>query len=209
MRPDSLEGAVAYDLASGRRPLVVIANAGSTAAGAIDPFQEVSEICRRHRIWLHVDGAYGAFATITDRGKRALSGIELADSITLDPHKWLYQPIEVGALLVRDGQALRRGFEIVPDFLKEVVAGEEEVNFSDRSLQLTRGCRALKLWISIRYFGIPAFRAAVDRCLDLALHAQARIEASSELELLSPASLGIVTFRRHPEGVDDETVWSG
>jgi aromatic-L-amino-acid/L-tryptophan decarboxylase len=205
MRPDSLEGAVAYDTASGRRPLVVIANAGATATGAIDPFHELAEICRREGIWLHVDGAYGAFAAITTRGKEALEGIELADSITLDPHKWLYQPVEVGALLVRDGDSLRRGFEIAPDFLQDVVAADEEVNFSDRGLQLTRACRALKLWISIRYFGLHAFRAAVDRCLDLALHAQARIEVSSELELMSPASLGVVTFRRRPAGIDDET----
>ena len=201
-RPDSLEGAIAYDRAGGRRPLIVIANAGATATGAIDQFRELSEICRREGVWLHVDGAYGAFAAITERGQKALAGIELADSITLDPHKWLYQPVEVGALLVRDGGALRRGFEISPDFLKDAEAVDEEVNFSDRGLQLTRGCRALKLWTSIRYFGMPAFRAAVDRCLDLALHAQARIEASPELELMSPASLGVVTFRRHPVGVD-------
>ena len=183
---------------------MVIANGGTTAAGAIDPFRELSEICRSDGIWLHVDGAYGAFASITDRGREALAGMELADSITLDPHKWLYQPIEVGALLVRDGSFLRRGFEISPDFLKDVEAVDQEVNFSDLGVQLTRSCRALKVWMSLRYFGLPAFRAAVDRCLDLALHAERRIAASSELELMSPASLGIVTFRRHPAGVDDE-----
>ena len=156
----------------------MIANAGATTTGAIDPFRELAEICRREGVWLHVDGAYGAFAAITERGREALAGIELADSITLDPHKWLYQPIEVGALLVRDGEALRRGFEISPDFLEEIEAVDDEVNFSDRGLQLTRACRALKLWISIRYFGLHAFRAAVDRCLDLAQHAQARIESA-------------------------------
>jgi hypothetical protein len=130
--------------------------------------------------------------------------MELADSITLDPHKWLYQPIELGALLVRDGAALRRGFEISPAYLKDVEAVDREVNFSDLGLQLTRTCRALKLWISLRYFGVAAFRQAIDRCLDLALHAQSQIEATPELELMSPASLGVVTFRRHPAGVDDE-----
>ena len=135
-----------------------------------------------------------------------LAGIELADSITLDPHKWLYQPIEVGALLVRDGRALRQGFEISPDFLKDVEAVDREVNFSDLGVQLTRSCRALKLWMSLRFFGLPAFRQAIDRCLDLALHAQSRIEAHPQLELMSPASLGIVTFRRRPAGEDDERV---
>ena len=130
--------------------------------------------------------------------------MELADSITLDPHKWLYQPIEVGALLVRDGDRLRRAFEISPNYLKDIEAVDREVNFSDLGVQLTRSCRALKLWISLRYFGVAAFRQAIDRCLDLALHAQRRVERSPELELMSPASLGVVAFRRHPAGVDDE-----
>ena len=100
-----------------RRPLVVVANAGTTATGVVDPLRELAELCVDHGLWLHVDGAYGAFACLTERGREALAGIELADSITLDPHKWLYQPIEVGAFLVRDGAVLRRGFEIYPDYL--------------------------------------------------------------------------------------------
>ena len=107
MRPDALRGAIAADRVDGRRPLMVVANAGSTAAGAVDPLEELSEICRGEAIWLHVDGAYGAFACLSERGREVLAGMELADSITLDPHKWLYQPIELGALLVRDGSALR------------------------------------------------------------------------------------------------------
>jgi aromatic-L-amino-acid/L-tryptophan decarboxylase len=204
IRSDALRAAIVADQASGRRPLVVIANAGTTAVGAIDDFPELAAVCRQHDVWLHVDGAYGAFACLSERGRRALAGIELADSITLDPHKWLYQPIELGALLVREGATLRRGFEINPDFLADVEAADHEVNFSDLGLQLTRSCRALKLWISLRYFGVGAFRAAIDRCLDLATHAEGEIRASSELELMSPASLGVVTFRRHPAGIEDE-----
>jgi len=204
MRPDALQVAIAADRAGGQLPFMVVANAGATAAGAVDPLTELAEICGREGIWLHVDGAYGAFACLSERGREALAGMELADSITLDPHKWLYQPIELGALLVRDGAALRRGFEISPAYLKDVEAVDREVNFSDLGLQLTRTCRALKLWISLRYFGVGAFRQAIDRCLDLALHAQSQIEATPELELMSPASLGVVTFRRHPAGVDDE-----
>ncbi len=206
MRPDALRAAISADLEAGLTPLVVVANAGTTAVGAIDPLAELSRICREHGIWMHVDGAYGAFACLTDRGREALAGLELADSITLDPHKWLYQPIEAGALLVRDGAKLRRGFEISLDFLEDAQAGEDEVNLSDRGLQLTRSCRAIKLWISLRYFGVAAFRTAIDRCIDLALHAQRAIEAAPELELMTPASLGIVTFRRRPDSVDDEAV---
>ncbi len=206
MRPDGLEGAIGADLTAGRRPLLVVANAGSTAVGAIDPFTELSRICREHDAWLHVDGAYGAFGCLTERGRAALAGMELADSITLDPHKWLYQPVEVGALLVRDGDRLRRSFEIHPSYLKGTEAVDREVNFSDLGVQLTRSCRALKLWISLRYFGVDAFRRAIDRCIDLALHAQRRVEHSLELELMSPASLGVVALRRHPAGVDDERI---
>jgi aromatic-L-amino-acid decarboxylase len=206
LRTDALRSALATDEAAGRRPLVVIANAGTTGTGAVDPLEELAEICRKARIWLHVDGAYGAFACLTERGRHALAGLELADSITLDPHKWLYQPVELGALLVRDGNALHRGFQIGADYLEGVAASEREVNFSDLGLQLTRSARALKLWMSLRYFGVGAFRAAIEQCFDLAEHAQRRIEAEPELELLSSASLGILTFRRRPPHVDDEPV---
>jgi glutamate/tyrosine decarboxylase-like PLP-dependent enzyme len=206
LRPEALRSAIAADRADGSTPLIVVANAGTTATGAIDPFADISQICREHGVWLHVDGAYGAFACLSDRGRGALAGMELADSITLDPHKWLYQPVEVGSLLVREGGLLRRGFEISPPYLSDVDVAQQEVNFSDRGLQLTRTCRAIKLWISIRYFGVAAFRAAIDSCLDLTHHAEQHITASSDLELMTPASLGVVTFRRHPPGVDDEAV---
>jgi hypothetical protein len=130
--------------------------------------------------------------------------MELADSVTLDPHKWLYQPFECGCLLVRRGHYLREAFEITPDYLKDTEVLAREVNFADRGVQLSRMCRALKLWVSLKYFGVAAFRTAVDRSLDLAREAQARIEDSGELELLVPAALGVVCFRRRFEGVDDE-----
>ncbi|MDX6520030.1 MAG: hypothetical protein QOF08_635 [Gaiellales bacterium] len=204
MRPEALRAAMLADRAAGLRPLVVVANAGTTATGAVDPFAQLSALCREQGVWLHVDGAYGAFACLSERGRTALAGMELADSITLDPHKWLYQPVEVGALLVRDGALLRRAFEVSHDYLKDIEAGLEEVNFSDHGLQLTRTCRALKLWMSIKYFGLAAFRQSIDGCIDLAEHAQRRIEGSPQLELITPASLGIITFRRHPPGLDDE-----
>jgi len=200
----ALRSALAADRAAGRTPLVVVANAGTTATGAVDPFRELADVCHEHGVWLHVDGAYGAFAVLTERGRTALDGLELADSITLDPHKWLYQPIEIGALLIRDGVLLQRGFHVGAEYLEGVETAEREVNFSDLGLQLTRSFRALKVWMSLQYFGVGAFRAAVDRCQDLAAEAERAIVASTELELLSPASLGIVTFRRRRPGIDDE-----
>jgi aromatic-L-amino-acid/L-tryptophan decarboxylase len=204
MRVTALEAAIAADLAAGRRPLVVMAVAGTTNTGSVDLLPELSEVCRRHGIWLHVDGAYGGFAAITDRGRRLLTGIELADSVTLDPHKWLYQPFECGALLVREGHLLREAFEIHPDYLQDSEVRDAEVNLADHGLQLTRMSRAIKVWLSVTFFGLDAFRAAVDKAIDLAEHAQRRVELSDELELMAPATLGVVCFRRHPPGEDDE-----
>jgi aromatic-L-amino-acid decarboxylase len=204
MRPDALLGAMDADLRAGRRPLFVGASAGSTNTGAVDPLPELAEICRERGVWFHVDGAYGGFAALTERGKRWLKGIELADSVTLDPHKWLYQPFECGCLLVREGHRLREAFEITPDYLKDAAVAAREVNFADRGSQLSRMCRALKVWVSLEYFGVDAFRTAIDRSLDLTRLAQARIEESGELELLVPATLGVVCFRRRFGGMDDE-----
>ena len=204
MRPEALAAAMAADLRAGRRPMFVAANAGSTSTGAVDPLPELAAVCREWGVWFHVDAAYGGFAALTQRGRRWLVGLELADSVTLDPHKWLYQPFECGCLLVRAGQRLREAFQIQPDYLKDTEAAELEVNFSDLSVQLTRTSRALKLWMSLRYFGVEAFRTAIDRAIDLARFAQARIEASAQLELLTPAKLGVVCFRRRPEGMDED-----
>jgi aromatic-L-amino-acid/L-tryptophan decarboxylase len=204
MRPEALAAAMAADLRAGRRPLFVAASAGATSTGAVDPLPELAALCRERGVWFHVDAAYGGFAALTERGRRWLAGMELADSVTLDPHKWLYQPFECGCLLVREGQRLHEAFRIQPAYLKDTEAAELEVNFSDLSVQLSRTSRALKLWMSLRYFGIDAFRAAIDRSIDLALFAQARIEASAQLELLTPAKLGVVCFRRRPEGMDED-----
>jgi hypothetical protein len=202
MRIDLLESAMDADVAAGRRPLFVSANGGATNSGAVDPLEDLAELCDERDVWLHVDAAYGGFAVLDERGRRQLAGMERADSITLDPHKWLYQPYECGCLLVRNGAELRNAFMITPDYLKEATALEQEVNFSDLGLQLTRSARALKLWVSLRYFGIAVFRAAIRRTLELAAGAARRVEASETLELMAPPSLGIVCFRRRD--LDDE-----
>ena len=196
MRLDALAGAIASDARHGRRPFFVAASAGSTNTGAIDALPELAAICRDAGAWLHVDAAYGGFAALTDRGKHWLAGIEQADSVTLDPHKWLYQPFECGCVLVRDGDLLRRAFEVVPDYLRDAAARAGEVNFSDLGFQLTRSSRALKVWLSLSFFGVDAFTAAIDRSLDLALEAERIIGDEPELELMSGAQLGIVCFRR-------------
>jgi glutamate/tyrosine decarboxylase-like PLP-dependent enzyme len=200
LAPQTLAAAIDADVRRGLTPFAVVAQGGATKTGAIDPLEELAALCRQHGAWLHVDAAYGGFATLADRG--LLPGLEQADSVTLDPHKWLYQPFECGCVLVRDGPALPRAFEMHPEYLLDERTTEGEVNFSDLSLQLTRSARALKLWVSLRYFGLDAFREAISRTLEVAASAARRIEQGETLELMAPPSLGVVCFRRRD--LDDE-----
>ncbi|MCW2966691.1 MAG: gadB [Solirubrobacteraceae bacterium] len=189
---DTVAAAVADD----ERPGIIIANAGTTNTGAIDPLPQLADLAAQHGLWFHVDGAYGAPGTLTERGHAALAGIERADSLVLDPHKWLFQPYEIGSVLVRRPGALQRAFAMFPEYLRDVGASDdEEVAFRDRGPQLTRGSRALKLWLSVQVFGLDAFRSAIDRGIDLAERAQQLVAATPGFEIVTPASLGIVTFR--------------
>ena len=204
LRIDYLREALAADTSAGRRPLLVSASAGATNTGAVDPLEEIAAVCAEHDVWFHVDAAYGGFAVLSERGRDALAGIARADSIALDPHKWLYQPFECGCVLVRDGSRLEEAFTITPDYLRDAATREGEVNFSDLGMQLTRSARALKVWVSLRYFGVGAFRAAIERSLELADRARERVEQSEELELVAPPSLGVVCFRRRFAGPDED-----
>jgi len=194
LNPVALRTAVEEDLRAGLRPFCVMATAGTTSTGAIDPLPELAELCREHGLWLHVDGAYGAPAVLTERGRAALRGIELADSLVIDPHKWLFQPYEAGCLIVREPGALERAFNLDGPYLRDTEGGT--VDFRNRGLQLTRGSRALKLYLSLRVFGLDAFRAAIDHGIDLAEHAEAYMRARPGWEVVTPAQLGVVTFRR-------------
>jgi aromatic-L-amino-acid/L-tryptophan decarboxylase len=195
LQPETLAAAIAVDEAAGRRPLLAVANAGATSTGAVDPIAGIAEVCRARGLWLHVDAAYGGFAALTKRGRAQLGDLAAADSVTLDPHKWLFQPYECGSLLVRDPHALRRAFEITSDYLRDSHADTDAVNFADHGLQLSRMARAFKIWLSVTTFGVAAFRASIDRALDAAEHASGLIEASERFELAAPPSLSIVCFR--------------
>lgn len=200
----ALNEAIDRDKAAGLHPFCVIGNAGTTSTGAIDPLEDLATIARAHRMWYHVDAAYGGFAALTPRGQQWLRGIEQADSVALDPHKWLHQPFEAGCLLVRDAALLHRAFHILPDYLQDTVVEGSEVNFGERGVQLTRGARALKIWLSIQYFGLAAFRTTIESALDLALAAQNLIVESPALELITPARLGIVCFRKLQQNASAE-----
>ena len=207
---DALAAAVEADRAKGLRPFYVAANAGATSTGAIDPLPELADFCEREGLWLHVDAAYGGFAILTDRGRDLLAGLDRAHSVTLDPHKWLFQPFEAGCLMVRDGRPLVDAFRIMPDYMQDTAVGDghrpddAEVNFADRGPQLTRGARAIKIWLSVRYYGLDRLRDAIARGMELADRAEAWIRESGEFEILSPATLGVVCFRARGGEAENE-----
>jgi glutamate/tyrosine decarboxylase-like PLP-dependent enzyme len=192
---ESLRKVIAEDRAKGLRPFCMIANAGTTNTGAVDPIPELAEIAAREKLWLHVDGAFGAAAILSDRGRAILSGLDRADSITLDPHKWLFQSFECGCVLVRDAAILKSAFQIKPDYLRDVHRGIDEFNPCDYGIQLTRSFRALKVWLSLETFGLAAFRQAITRGFELAEIAERELRARDGWEILSPAQMATVCFR--------------
>ena len=194
----ALAHAVAEDRAAGLNPIAVCANAGASSTGAIDPLEAMADFCEKQGIWLHVDAAYGGFAVVTEKGKTLLRGIERADSVVLDAHKWFFQPYEAGGLLVKDMRTLERTFTIHHDVLQDTLWGADHPNFSDHGLQLSRSFRALKIWMSVQTFGMAAFRKAVSKGMELASRAGEYVEENKIFELLSPVTLSVVCFRINP-----------
>ena len=201
---------VAEDRANGLHPVAVCANVGSSSTGSIDPLGALGDFCAAEGVWLHADAAYGGFALVTEDGKKSFDGIERADSMGMDAHKWFFQPYEAGALLVKNAENLESAFAIGHDVLQDTVWGADHPNFADRGLQLSRAARALKIWMSVQTFGMAKFRAAVQNGLDLARRAAEYIEFSAMLELMTPVSLSIVCFRVNPihEDCDEATLES-
>ena len=192
---------MARDRDAGLQPLAVCANAGTSSTGSVDPLAALADLCEREGVWLHADAAYGGFAVLTQPGRKQLDGIERVDSVSLDAHKWFFQPYEAGALLVKDKRYLENAFAIGHDVLQDTVWGAHHPNFADRGQQLSRAARALKIWMSVRTFGMAKFRAAIEHGLDLARRGAAFIEESPLLELMTPVTLGIVCFRVNPASV--------
>jgi aromatic-L-amino-acid/L-tryptophan decarboxylase len=192
--PEELERAIRSDKEAGKMPLAIVASAGTVNTGAVDPLSEIAEIARRHGVWLHVDGAYGALAAIALPQK--FGGLAQADSISLDPHKWLYQPLDCGCLLYRDPAAAQKTFAYTGEYARTLGSDPiESFAFFEESIELSRRFRALKLWLSIRYHGLEAFRSAIQN--DLA-HGRRLAEAvvdQPELELVAPVELSAVCFR--------------
>ncbi len=204
MIPSQLELALRRDRAQGVTPIAVVASAGTVNTGAIDPLREIAEIARAHGAWMHVDGAYGALAAIAVPEK--FEGLTLADSLSLDPHKWLYQPLDCGCLLYRDLAMARQTFAYTGDYAKQLSSDPVEgFAFFEESIELSRRCRALKLWLSLRYHGLSAFRAAIRRDLAHTQQLAAAVRECADLELVGMGELSAVCFRHLlKEGASEE-----
>jgi glutamate/tyrosine decarboxylase-like PLP-dependent enzyme len=203
----ALRAAVAADRAAGKRPFCVAASAGTVGTGAIDPLAALADVCSAERLWLHVDGAYGAVGAALPSHRARYAGLERADSVALDPHKWLSVPVECGAILVRDGRLLRETFSLVPDYLRtEADRGFGGLPwYSEYGIQQTRGFRALKLWMTLQHLGRDGVRDLVARHLALARYLAGLVDAAPDLERLAEVELSIVCFRyapRHLRGDD-------
>jgi aromatic-L-amino-acid decarboxylase len=194
LRTDALEAAIASDRKSGKTPVAIVASVGTVATGAIDPLREIAKIAETEGLWLHVDGAFGVLAALAAPEK--LEGLNLADTISLDAHKWLYQPIDCGCLLYRDRDAARKTFSHSGDYVRIFNHDPGEAfAFFEESIELSRRFRALKLWMSLQYHGRKAYREAISRDLQHAQLLADAIKSHPELELLAPVPLSAVCFR--------------
>jgi glutamate/tyrosine decarboxylase-like PLP-dependent enzyme len=199
----ALEQAIAADRAAGLRPICVVGSAGTVNTGAVDDLRALADICQREQLWFHVDGAIGAVAVLADSVRPQLAGIERADSIALDLHKWMHIPFEAGCILVRDGEAHRRTFSLTPEYLEHEPRGlaAGHLWFSDYGLQLSRQFRALKVWMSIKEHGLDRFGRMIDRNVEQARYFGRLVQTHAHMELMAPIGLDIVCFRYNPGGL--------
>jgi aromatic-L-amino-acid/L-tryptophan decarboxylase len=202
MRPDALREAVAADVAAGRRPVAAVPTVGTTSSTSIDPVAEVADVCAEHGMWLHVDAAYGGAAAVVPELRGVLAGCERADSLVVNPHKWLLTPIDCSLLYTARPDDMRAAFSVVPEYLR--TSEEDVVNLMDYGVALGRRFRSLKLWMVLRAYGADGLAAIVSGHVDLARRLEAAVRAEPGWELLAPVPFSTVCFRRRPEGVDDE-----
>jgi aromatic-L-amino-acid decarboxylase len=211
MQVDALARAISDDLADGIRPIAVVATAGTTNTGAIDDLSAVADVCARHDVWLHVDAAYGGPAILTEEYGPRLQALARADSLALDPHKWMFVPVEAGFVMVRDAAAMRSAFSMVPPYIRSDGSPNGVFGlpwFSEYGFQQTRGFRALKVWMTIKHVGRNGLRAAVESNIALARYLADRVREAPDLELTAPPGLSVVCFR-HVTDATEESVTAG
>lgn len=201
---DALREMVQKDRANGLRPFFVVANAGTTNTGRVDPIADIAEVAGQEELWLHADAAYGGFFQLTQRGRAAFAGIEGCDSITLDPHKGMFLPYGTGSLLVRDRAQLREAHHVGAAYLQDLFPEGDIPNFADSSPELSRDFRGLRVWLPLQLHGVDAFREALDEKLDLTAFLDDALRSSPGFELPWQADLTVVPFRYAPRSGDPE-----
>lgn len=206
VRVDLLADAIVRDRANGHTPFMLCGSAGTTPTGTVDDLSSLAQLARKESVWFHVDGAYGAFFMLTERGRAAMRGISEADSIILDPHKTLFLPFGTGALVVRDAAVLRRAYSTHADILPQFQEGAELIDFCEISPELSRDFRGLRVWLPLKLFGIEPFRQQLDEKLDLAEWAAAELHRIEGIEVVAEPQLSIVAFRSVTPGADLDTL---
>ena len=204
MRMDALEDAISQDLAQGLIPFVVIGTAGTTNTGSVDPLEEISAICKKYEMWFHVDGAYGGSVLLSPKYKHLLQGVELADSLSWDAHKWLFQTYGCAAVIARDIKDLYRSFHVNPEYLKDVESNSDFVNMWDIGIELSRPARGLKLWMTLQVLGSETMGSAIEQGFKLAAIAEESISQKENWEIISPARMSTLNFRYAPEDLSEE-----
>ena len=197
----SLAEQIQRDRHAGKKPFCVIANAGTTNTGTVDPLLEIRELCDQEKCWMHVDAAYGGAAWLTSEGRTLLKGMNEADSLTIDPHKWLYQPYDIGGVIVKNADHLLLTFQTSASYLKET---EGYSNFADKGVQLSRRFRAFPLWMSLKFYGLSTFRKAISYSIQLAEFVENIVRDLPHWKVMTSAQLSIVTFRFAPQQLTPE-----
>jgi aromatic-L-amino-acid decarboxylase len=200
MRPDALAAAIADDRKAGRLPVAVVATTGTTSTTSVDPVPEIADVCERERIWLHVDAAYGGAAALVPGWEWVLRGCDRADSLVVNPHKWLFVPFDLSAFYCRRMDVVRAAFSLVPEYLR-TTDPDDVKNLMDTGIQLGRRFRALKLWMVLRYFGQEGMRARVAEHMRLARLFAGWVDDDPAFERLAPVPMSVVCFRAVPPGV--------
>jgi glutamate/tyrosine decarboxylase-like PLP-dependent enzyme len=203
----ALDGVLARDRDAGVRPIAVIATAGTTNTGAIDDLAAIAEVCRRRGVWLHVDAAYGGPAILADEYRDRIAPVAFADSVALDPHKWLFVPVEAGLVFVKNGDAMRSAFSLVPPYIRTAGSAGEVYGlpwFSEYGFQQTRGFRALKVWMAMLQFGVAGYKEAVEANIALAAYLAERVGGDPQFQLMAPRGLSVVCFRYVNAQLDGE-----
>jgi aromatic-L-amino-acid/L-tryptophan decarboxylase len=203
---DALERAIQQDIQEGHKPFCIVGNAGTVNSGAVDDLNALADLAKRYQIWLHVDGAYGGPASATPLTKEMFRGLEHADSLAFDPHKWLQVPFEAGCALVRSWKDLQDTYSLIPDYLRSEMATEDRFDYFEHGFQLSRNFKALKVWLTFLAYGADRLRKVIEDNILIMRHLGRLIEGTTDFELLAPVTLSIASFRYRPAGVSEHVL---